>query len=94
MFVHVDKVEVSGKDGAVYDYPDLTEYKPKKDEPLVYDQPDSLQQYTTKYMQLNENPAYGKPAREADIKLEDCPAYLEHRKDPNVALEECPAYEK
>ena len=91
----VDQADISGKEGApYYEYPDLTEYRPKKDESLVYDEPDSVQQHKTKYLQLNENPAYGKQGRKADIKLEDCPAYMEQKKDQSIKIEECLAYEE
>ena len=43
-------------------------------------------------MEFRECPAYVKPGREVDIKLEDCPAYVEQKKDLSIRLEECPAY--
>ena len=79
----------------MYDNPE--QFKPKKE--LIYEDPDKVQQYKSKYIggrdiDMQECPAYREPRKEtlADIKLEDCSAYVEQKKDVSIKLEECPAY--
>ena len=65
---------------------------------VVYEDPDSFQQYTPnedQSIELKECAAYEKPmvSGQPDIELEECPAYVEKKKDvSNIKLEECPAY--
>ena len=79
----------------MYDNPE--QFKPKKE--LIYEDPDKVQQYKSKYIggrdiDMQECPAYREPRKETlvDIKLEDCSAYVEQKKDLSIRLEECPAY--